>query len=169
LRKALMIVVVLIMLIPVVACSQPSFEEQRTSVVEYLLALNKIDNDLYKVSSQIIVQGEMSNLLQINNALNQVLIAANAAMQRASSIKPPDIDDAKKHLQDYKQLVEETLKTFKNLQSAISTGNQADVTKAAADLTTMSQHSSSFYRSTEALMLKYNITDSEVNYKYRGM
>ncbi len=179
--------IIMVLLIPLVAC-KPSFEQKRTEVVEYLTTFTKIDNALWESSYQTVNFTKLNQIIngitdftKIDNALwesiyqtvnftklDQSITGITNAVQQTNSLKAPNIREANIHLQSYKQLLQNMLAWVQKVQTALSSGNEPSINQLKPELITMPQQLSSLNRSTEALMLKYNITYSEVNYKPRG-
>ena len=164
---------------------KPSFEQQRATVVDYLRAYNDVISDLNDTAfknptsknptSHIAEPGLLypissiyaGNILYTNSALAQLLIAFQGGLQRTSELSAPN-DEAAAHLQAIKKYLQGMITAIQNLRAAISSGNQATTSKAYDGLIAASDQASPMNRLTESLMVKYNITDSEVNYRFRG-
>jgi hypothetical protein len=167
-RRISTLILAFLVLLILAACSKSIIEQQKPSVIAYLTAFNKIDNDLSQTSSQIFTSNAASDLMQFNSALKQGVTTMNGVIQSIDSLKVPDIADVITHLDTYRQLIQDTVNILQPFQAAVLSGDQAAINKAEDDLTAISQRDSTFNRSTEALMTKYHISDAQVNYKSRG-
>jgi hypothetical protein len=166
-KKTLAFVLVVVLLMSAIACSKPSLEQQRADLIEYLAAFNNIDDEFAGSYAEIQSSGP-ADALQFNNAVNQMLIVWDGAMQSLTSLKTPDIAEVKTYLATYIQLMQDEKTAFKDIQTAVNAADPAAIKQAVDKLGTIKTRVTAFYRTTEALMLKYNISDSEVGYQYRG-
>ena len=82
-------------------------------------------------------------------------------------MKAPNID-TQEHLQSFKKWIQDNIAAVQSAQAAISSMNQTALEKAFSDWGNVGSQASQIIRATESLMVKYNISDSEVNYKFRG-
>jgi hypothetical protein len=167
-RRILIFIMAAMILLSLASCSKSIIEQQRPAVMEYVAAFTKIDNDLSQTSSKIFDPSAASDLIQFNNALNQGVTAMNGVIQSLDAVKPPDIPEVKTHLDNYRQLIQDSITILQTFKTALLAGDQTGITQAENDLAAIAQRDSSLNRSTEALMLKYNISDAQVNYKSRG-
>lgn len=159
--------------IPATVTPTPTFEQQRAAVAGYLRALNKIDNDLNQVTAainwpQASQYGSAAGLLQLNSSLTQLLTASQGALKRLDEIKVPELAEVRAHFQGYWNALGRVMTATRKLQAAISAGNSVVIQESLNDLTASSAQGSAVNRSTEALLLKCNITDTEVDYRFRG-
>lgn len=166
-KKLLIVLALAVLLTPLIACGKSDFDRQRSAVVDYLTAFNKIYNDLDQTHSTIGPQPASGNPVQINNALTKMASAWQGAMQLVNSLKVPD-NEAKAHCEGYQKFLQGNMDAIQKLKDAVGSGSQSGVSQAITSLSALQQQAPSINRSTEALMLKYNITDAEVNYKFRG-
>ncbi|MBI2847020.1 MAG: hypothetical protein HYX82_03970 [Chloroflexi bacterium] len=151
----------------------PTFEQKRLETVSYLRAYNKIDNDLDSVASAIQFPASSSKmtateLIQFNNALGQLITASQGALQRVDGLTVPNLDEARSHLQDTRRFIQDAIAAIQRMREAINSGNQSGLAQAINDFATLDNRASAINRATESLMLKYNITDTEVDYRFRG-
>lgn len=140
---------------------QSSFEHQRTVVVDYLRAYNEIDNDLDETLDAVISSPVVYTVLP------QLLTAYQGGLKRTNELKPPT-EEIVEHHQSFVQFLERNITAIQNLQAAILLENQTAITKAFDELEFAQSQASPMNRITEDLMVKYNIPDSEVNYRFRG-
>ncbi len=152
----------------------PTFEQQRSITAEYLRAYNKIDNDLDQIVSTISFtsstssQSIFSDLIQLNNYWTQNITAYQGAIQRLDNVKVPEFEEIRNHFQASKKFMQDNVNGMQKIQSAVNAGNQDALNKSFSDLGNAVKQASTVNRMTEKLLLKYNITDTEVNYKFRG-
>lgn len=147
------------------------FEKQRTAAVEYLKAFNRVDNDFSQTVSSIDYSpsaGGTPNLLQFNSAVNQLLTTFQGALERTNELRAPNVEGASAHLAAYKKMLQEGIASLRDLQTAISAGDQAKTSAAVGRWANVGQQMSACNRLTEALMLKFNVPDKEVDYQFRG-
>lgn len=155
------------------ATATPTFEQQRAAVAGYLRVLNKIHNDMYQVTSaiswpRVSEYGTAAGLLQLNSGSTQFLTWSQGAVKRLDEMKIPEIAEVRAHFQDFRNVFGQGITVVQKLQAAISAGDSVAIQRSFNDLTTLGAQESAVNRSTEALLLKYNITDSEVDYRFRG-
>ena len=171
-KKLAFLIVILAIVIPAVGCSsEPTFEQQREATVEYLRAYNEIDNDLDDVMDSIMstyTPALVPDYFQLNRVVTQSLSAYQGGLNRIHELEAPT-DETLAHIEVYKKWLQDMISALQNLQSAISSGNQDDVNEAFEDLDNVGSQASQINRHTESLMVKYNIPDNEVNYKFRGI
>ncbi len=96
-----------------------------------------------------------------------MLSAYQGGLHRINELKAPT-DEALAHSQAYKKWLRDMISAIQNLRVAISSGNQDTIAEAYDDLGKVGSQASPINRLTESIMVKYNIPDSEVNYKFRG-
>ena len=170
-KKFVFINLIIAIVVSVVGCScKPAFEQQREATVEYLRAYNEIDNDLDDVLDSIMSSLEptlVPDLLQLDRVLTQWLSAYQGGLYRINELKAPT-DETLAHIQAYKKWLQDMISAIQRLQVAFSSGNQDIIAKAYGDLDNVGSQASLMNRLTESLMVKYNIPDTEVNYKFRG-
>jgi hypothetical protein len=150
---------------------KPSFEEQRILIIQYLTAFNKIYNDAARSTSSII--NAPSNLSQSTtdvtlNGIGQFMIVYEGWLNRLNELHAPEIDEAKTHLDAFKIILSDSITLFKNLQKAVIENNEGAFNQGSSSFQALLSRESLFNRTTESLMLKYNIPDYEVNYSQRG-
>jgi uncharacterized protein YoxC len=170
-KKFVFINLIIAIVVLAVGCScESTFEQQRESAVEYLRTYNEVDNDLDDVVDSIITSLEptlVPNLLQRHRTLEQFLSAYQGALHRVNELKAPT-DETLAHIQAYKKWLQDMISAIQDIQLAISSGNQNTIAEAFSNLDYVGSQASSMNRLTESLMVKYNIPDAEVNYRFRG-
>ncbi len=147
------------LMIPLSAC-KPSFEQQRASVVEYLTDCNNILNELDRTVNLGL------DMPQIDH-LNKEIPAYQGAIQRAKSLKVPDIDELKEHNKAILKFMQDWLFIKSQQLGGLRLGRENPAAGGQA-LFQIAEQLRSFFVSTEAIMQKYNIADSEVGYEFRN-
>ena len=160
--------------IPATATPTPTFEQQRAAVAGYLRALNKIHNDLYQVNSAISwpstsEYGTAAGLLQLNSGSTQFLTAAQGELKRVDEVKVPELAEARAHFQDFRNMLGQGITAVQKLQAAINAGNPVAIQASFNELAALRGQELAVNRFTETLLLKYNIPDAEVDYRFRGI
>jgi hypothetical protein len=160
------------------ATAQGNLEKQRPEVVTYLTVFDEIMNDLMKAWTKTYEfewndkKSYSENAFAFSDVTSQYIDALNGIRLRLNSINSPDIFEIKAHLDSAIKWIMDTTTFTGNLQAALSSGDYNIIVKEADDSTALEKsvtdQFSSLNRSTEALMTKYSISDSEIDYKLRG-
>lgn len=159
---------------PTTAPATPTatFEQKRTDVVAFLKAFNAIDNSLTATVDQIqfpTSATSAADLLALNAALTKFITAVEGARQRLAGLKPSTLEaETGVHLQKTIAFIDKARQAAADLLKAIAGGDQANIQKQSAILESSENEGSTINRATEALMLKYNISDNDVDYRSRG-
>ncbi|MDO9333980.1 MAG: hypothetical protein Q7T57_05605 [Dehalococcoidales bacterium] len=155
------------------SCSKTvTFEQKRADVIKYLQAFNSIENSFDATYSQITFPQSVytaADLIAWNAATTKLLTAYDGAISRLSELTPSSLEPSTNtHLQQAKSLYQSQRSLVKALQDARAIGNDAGIVQIVNELQTSYSSGSSLNRATEQLMLQYNISDSEVSYRFRG-
>lgn len=155
----------------------PTFEQTRTAVALYLRTFNRIDNDHTQVSQEIQVplsgaedfsRMSAADLMRLNRSLGQLVTASQGALQRTEDIVPPDVEEVAAHLQAYQQWLRDETSAIESIKGAFLAGDEMAWVRAVTHLLLLSDKAYALNRSTESIMAKFNISDAEVDYQFRG-
>lgn len=149
------------------ACSS-TFNEERTAVVTYLTDFNQIDSDLNQTLSSALTFASLSSVEGGINAVHQVTLSEEGAMQRLYSLEVPNIAEVKSQYDAYMSVLETQNIIIQKVKTAIANGDQLGGMAAYNEFNATSSQVSSVHRAIESLMAKYDIIDSQVNYQMRG-
>jgi len=165
------ILVIAVTLILSACTSKPSFEKQRIATVEYLRTFNKIDSDVNQVGASVMSSSFSPTTLKL------LISALQGALQRCDGLKPQNIDTAT-HIDNYKRYLNTSITTLQNqlkmLSDVETIKNASDeefkrmLAQLDADSNSLNTGQAEIWRLTESIMVKFNITDQEVNYQFRG-
>lgn len=150
----------------------PTFEQKRSDAVHYFKAFNAIDNSLDDTVSQITLPEtatSAADLLKFNSAVKLFITALDGAIQRLAELQASAFEpETSSHLQKARTVAQQARNTLDRLQRAISAGDQSQIAEQVRNLDASYSDASAVNRATEQLLLKYNITDGEVGYRFRG-
>jgi hypothetical protein len=189
-RILLLVAACLISLSLVLAsCSKTvTFEQKRADVVTYLRAFNGVENDFDSASSQVVFPSSVITAADLitmidgvrlwDTAVTKLLTVIDGAISRLAELKPSSLETSTStHLQQARSFYQSYRTTLKALQDAVAANivksyidpkNEAVIVQKFNELTATDASASSLNRATEQLMLQYNISDSEVSYRFRG-
>jgi hypothetical protein len=144
--------------------SSPNYGEQKSEVMEYLVAFNIIDNDLNPGLINLTIPSTVPQPeLYIFTFQYNLLTRYQAGLKLTNALKPPNIDQAESHHESYKLLLEEVIaETRILLDGSFSKDNTVQT------LSALKQRGSTMNRLTEALIKKFNISDETADYRFRG-
>jgi hypothetical protein len=149
-----------------------TFEQKRSAVVTYLRAFNNIENDFDSAFSQVVPPSSMNSAADFvawTAAVNKWVTAIDGAISRLAELKPSALEPSTStHLQQARSYYQSIRTILKALLDAVAAGNAAGILQKVNELSATDAVGSALNRTTEQLMLRYNITDSEVNYRFRG-
>jgi hypothetical protein len=150
----------------------PTFEQKRSDVFQYITAFNVIENDFDDAFYKIVFPTDIYNATDLANwnaAETNLITLFDVAINRLTELKPSSLETATDiHLQQARSLYQLQRSAEKAYQDAVNTGNEADINQKWNELIALDSAASSLNRATEQLMLQYNISDSEVSYRFRG-
>lgn len=153
----------------------PSFEQKRTDVLRYIKAFNSIENSFNDTYSRLQLPGATSGIgpLAANSAFNQfytqVATANDGALSRLGELLPSSLDsDTAVHLEKAKSVYRQASVNATNIKEAYASGDQTRFLKVIEQAQALNSEASAVNRATEQLLLKYNISDPEVSYRFRG-
>ena len=155
------------------SCAQKAtFEQKRSDVVTYLRAFNTIENSFGETISQVALPRSSktaANLIAFNAAITRLLTAYDGAISRLAELKPSSLETSTNtHLQQARFLYQSQRSLVNELRDAIAIGNATSIAQKVTELAAADSATSSMNRDTEQLMLQFNISDTEVNYRFRG-
>jgi hypothetical protein len=167
-KKIISVLLIAVLLLPTLGC-QTNNNPQRAEMLDYLKLTCDTLNDLPQASQYANPSKDLSAVnTQVSVVLSQNIGKYQDGLQRTKNEKVPDIADAKTVHETGVSLVSDTLSILQKMKTALDAGNQAAWTQSVDDYTALLPRVSSFYRLIESLLSKYNISDTEVNYKFRG-
>ena len=161
--------ITLFMIFPA-ACHSGSFGKPWT-VEQYLSSFNKIDNELNEVASKVSFSDfpyPINDSPELNNSLESLSFAYRRALQKTGSLKAPDIAGVEAHLAAYTQFLQDMISPLQDIELALALGDDEAYGQGLHRCAALSAESSSCRRLTETLMQQYDITDTQVDYRYRG-
>jgi hypothetical protein len=141
-------------------------------VLAYLKAFDAVDNDASTALNAITFPDTVTtaaDLLAWNASITKMLTAVDGAISRFSTVQPTALEPATDtHLKQAIAAYQSLRTALKALQDAVAAGNSADILQKADDLNAVEAAGSAQNRTTEQLLLQYNITDTDANYLSRG-
>jgi hypothetical protein len=150
-----------------------TFEQKRSDVFQYITAFNVIENNFDDAVSKIIFPTAINNTTDLDNwnaAEINLITLFDVAINSLVELKPSSLETATGiHVQQARLLYQSQRSAEKAYRDAINTGIQTDIDLKWNELITLDSAASSLNRATEQLMLQYNISDSEVSYRFRGI
>lgn len=169
-KKILAILLSVILLIPAAACQSGPDQQQRTAMLEYLRSGNVTLNSLPQASQYSNPAKDLKavNQSQLNSIFTQFIAKYQDGLQNVKSEKVPDIADAKSFHETSIALISDSLIMSQKMQTALNSGDQAEWAQSVDEYVAFLPRVTAYYRLMESLLSKYNISDSDVDYKFRG-
>jgi len=110
-----------------------------------------------------------SDVLTFNAGLTQLSTALDGANRRMDELSPARTEpETATHLEKAKARYRSTRQTLDALKQAMASGGQQADPQLLSKLQAVAADASALNRATEQIMLKYNVADGEVSYKFRG-
>jgi hypothetical protein len=168
-KKILVFLLMTILLIPTVAC-QSDANQQKSEMLEYLRSGVVTLNSLPQAFQTAVPAKDLSTLNPqgVSAVLAENIGKYQNGLQTVKAEKVPDIPDAKSFHETTLSLVQDVLNNLKKMQAALNSKDQAAWAQAVDEYNTIIPRVSTYYRLIESLLKKHNISDSEVDYQFRG-
>lgn len=169
LKKLLVCLSLLVPFILVAACgNNPG--PQRSAIVEYLKAFNQIDNDLADTYSGVIdsIASWASCQVPPAGGIAQIAAAFEGGQKKLLALNVPDIPEVRAQYESSQRILALEITSLRGMEAGLNTANQTAYAQAYNSFLEANQQAREVHQAIESLMEKYKITDTEVNYRFRG-
>ena len=146
----------------------------RPSVLAFLTAFNEIEVHRALDSTSTLIEAiepdtRLTDIHAINGALTN--LASDTEDMQSRLNEPSRIINGPQftaHLKTVYAYLNGVRDTCLNLKNAFSSANPDEISAAKSAVDALKNEATEINRATEALMQKYDVSDAEVNYQYRG-
>jgi hypothetical protein len=100
--------------------------------------------------------------------ISQIAVAFEDGQRKLQVLNVPNIPEVKAQYESSKRILDLKIASFKDMESGLSSDNQTAFARAYTAFLEANQLAIEGHRAIESLIAKYKITDTEVNYRFRG-
>lgn len=148
----------------------PTFQQQRDTAVRFLRQLNQASNNFEDAFDSAGLDQKLAsgNLLQINAAFTTVTQQLDGYQKQISGIvAPPEVQEAAGLMAASLSLANKLQQALQQLRSAIQSGSESEVLRAIQQFDQLDRDPDAKRPDEleQSLLAKFNIPDSEVNYR----
>jgi hypothetical protein len=100
--------------------------------------------------------------------ISQIVVAFEDGQRKLTALKAPDLPAIKSQYESSKKILAIRIASLQDLQSGLTSDSPTASAQAYTAFLEANGQAAAVHRDIESLMAKYNITDTEVNYRFRG-